>query len=734
MRWWNWTTAGVVVAIIVWPGSAPGAEPDPYEQYVKSSKDFRRVKQDKDWLLKAYPSWLYMPWTHQWTIGYTDDSGKWSLQQGYNGAFVDWGNVAAGDSRTGRIDWINKFGLRFYMDHLAGKRELHLWDGGIPKNRLDQVHGNGVRFNPVNDAMRQRLHDLIKKNIAPVKSSPYRSAYALDDEISWGHFVHPTMWRVTDDADAYPAWLKEIYGPHVPPRDRWVTYEDIRPRLASWSLKDFDASPLMDQWTFNDSYWNNFIGDLVEFSNSVDPDTPCGWVGGQAPNAFGGYDYAKVMRKVQFLEAYNIGGSQAVIRSFNPHNAIPAVTSHFHRTSADTIWQTWYYLAHGNRGFIGWVEKWFDGTTPKPWHAEVAPHFREAGQKIGPLMSGAEWQHDGVAIYYSHASIQLGWIMDAAAHGKTWINRNGDERIGSSHQGRKAWENILRDSGLQYSYISYADVIQNGIPPEYKALILPACLCLSDVEARRIRAFVEGGGTVIADYLPGLWDQHGKGRASGGVLDDLFGVKHSPDLKASDVFGGNQFWCELNQDVNFGWKTYQEFLTKENTCIKDATGFDKAVRSLPTVQTKRVGKGTAVLMNLSPQWYNAYRAAGSEAAGKRSTFMNPLQAAVGKRWASLQGDAEKLHGYEITYWRKNGRTILFVCMNPEIAVTSTGGGNSVGLRADVIPVTLTVVGQLRGVRDERTGKALADGAEFKFDWKGNEATVLSFEGTPPRQR
>ena len=79
-------------------------------------------------------------------------------------------------------------------------------------------------------------------------------------------------------------------------------------------------------------------------------------------------------------------------------------------------------------------------------------------------MSGAEWQHDGVAIYYSHASIQLGWIMDAAAHGKTWVNRNGDDRLGSSHQGRKAWENMLRDSGLQYNFISYVDVIQNGIP------------------------------------------------------------------------------------------------------------------------------------------------------------------------------------------------------------------------------------------------------------------------------
>ncbi|HEY7424502.1 MAG TPA: beta-galactosidase trimerization domain-containing protein [Gemmataceae bacterium] len=719
-----------MAVVLLGCGFAAGAETDPYENYVKTSKDFRPVKQDKAWLLKAYPSWLYMPWTHQWTIGYNDDSGKWCVKHGYNGAFIDRGDVGTRNSKTGRIDWINKFGFRFYVDHLAGKRELHLWDGGIPKNVLDKVHGGGIRVNPVNEAMRRRLHKLMAQHIAAVKSSPLRAAYALDDEISWGHFVHPTMWRVTDDEAAYPAWLKEIYGPGAPQRTRWVTYEDVRPKLPSWSVKDFDASALMDQWTFNDSYWNNFIGDLVEFSNRLDPETPCGWVGGQSPNAFGGYDYAKLMRKVQFIESYNIGGSQAVIRSFNPHNAIPAVTSHFHRSSADTIWQTWYYLAHGNRGFIGWVEKWFDGTTPKPWHDEVAPHFLAAGQKIGPLMSGAEWLHDGVAIYYNHASIQLGWILDAAAHSKSWINRNGDARIGSAHQGRKAWENMLRDSGLQYNYLNYVDVIQNGIPADYKVLILPGCLCLSDVEAKRIRAFAEAGGTVVADFMPGLWDQHGKGRANGGVLDDVFGVKHDPDLKASGVFGG-KLWCELDQDANFSWKTYQDFLSRGNKCIKDATGFDKAVRDLQVVKVNRVGKGTAVLMNLSPQWYNAYRVAGAESAAKRSAFIDHVQSATGKRWVSLRGGGKE-HGYEITYWKKNGRTVLFVCMNPEIAVSSTGGGNSVGLKEDKLAVTLAFAGKLGGVRDERTGKDLGGGSEFKFDWKMNEAIVLSFDGAPPR--
>jgi len=64
---------------------------------------------------------------------------------------------------------------------------------------------------------------------------------------------------------------------------------------------------------------------------------------------------------------------------------------------------------------------------------------------------------------------------------------------------------------------------------------LPACLCLSDFEAKAIRTFCERGGTVIADYMPGLWDQHGKGPTKGSVLDDLFGVQHDPSVFAPSL-------------------------------------------------------------------------------------------------------------------------------------------------------------------------------------------------------
>ncbi len=706
---------------------ANAVDSDAYTRYVRTSKDFQRVKQEKVWCDKAFPGWIYMPWTYQWTIGNTDVSGRWSRSHGYNGAFLD-GNGGAPDSPPGKLDWINRFQLHFYMDHTAAKGYLHLWDGDKAQPHMQELHGNGVRTVPINSALGQKLRDIIRTNISQVKSSPFRSAYALDDETSWGYFVHPTMWRITDDPAAYRAWLEEIYGPEAAPaRERWVTYEDIRPKLPTWSVRDFDASPLMDQWSFNDSFWCNFLGDLVEYANSIDPQTPCGIVGAQAPNAFGGYDYAKLMRKIQYIEAYNIGSSQAVVRSFNPHNAIPAVTTHFHQSIEDDIWQVWYYLAHGNRGHIGWVEGWFDGQTPRPWHERIAPHYLEAGKKIGPLMLGAEWMHDGVALYYSHPSIQLGWILDAQAHGATWVNRNGDDRLGASHLVRKAWENMLRDSGLQYNHLSYVDVIQNGVPPEYRALILPACLCLSDAEAKAIELFCRGGGTVIADYLPGLWDQHGRGRAAGGALDRMFGVHHDPALTAAGVFGG-KLWCEVDQDANFNWKTYTEFLTNGNSCIKAPSGFNKAVRDMPVVNVSRVGKGTAVLMNLSPQWYNAYRVAGHEAARRRDTFLRHLDTTGIRRWVEIEGAGAAEFGYEITYFSKpDGRKLLFVCSNPEIVGSETGGGNSTNLKTEILPIMLKFAKPIRSVRDERRESSLVDGDRFRFDWPQNEAVVLSFD-------
>jgi hypothetical protein len=719
----------VAAAIVAGPPAAQ-AQQDPYETYIKTSKDFERVKQDKDWALEAWPSWTYMPWTWRWHIGYTDESGRWSREHGYNGAFLDHGRTRV--DGADKLAWINKFRLRFYMDHTAGKGYLYVRKTGSANKAFlkKALPSTGYRKPLLDEATMAKCKDLCTRYINNVKSSPFRAGYALDDEISWGSFVRPCFWQITKDRAAYEKYLKDVYGAgNAPDHKGWVNYDAVRPRLSTWRVQDFDCSQVMDQLAFNDTYWANFLGELVEHCNQVDPATPVGFVGGQQASPFGGYDYAKLMRKIQFIEAYDYGDSQAVIRSMNPRNALPQVTTHFHKRTKDTIWQTWYYLAQGNRGHIGWVAKWFDGKEPKGFHDALAPHYLEAGNKIGPLVSGAEWIDDGVAVYYSHPSIQFNWMLDAESHGKTWPNRNTDATISTFHLARTAWLNMLRDEGVQFTMIDYVSVIKDGVPEDVKVLILPAVTCLSDAEAEKIKAFCKAGGTVIADFLPGLWDQHGRGRDNGGVLDDMFGVKHDPNMRAGDVFQ-KKLWAEVNQDHHYKLRSYEQHLGK-NTSIKHESGFNKAVRKMDVDHVNRWGQGRAVMMNLSPVWYMAYRVQGIEPASRRRMFMKHVTRDV-QPWVRVGNASDANFGYEITYWKKGDRTILFVINNAERRANMLGGGNAVGLKTDEVKINLVFDNEVRNVRDERAGKDLGSGKSFNFDWKMNEAVVLSFDGAPPR--
>lgn len=701
---------------------AQDTDKDAYEKYVKTSKDFKAVNQDKEMCYKAWPTWIYMPWRYQWSIGLTEEAGKFSKEFGYNGAFIDRG----GEPES--IAWINQNKLHFYMDHSAGKGDLYIKNSN--KTTWQETSVIKERVPMIDDNLVKRLQGILTDTVGKAKASPFRSAYSLDDEISWGSFVKPCMWQIASDS-AYREWLQEVYGAKPPANPGWIGYEAIRGKLPSWTIGQFDCHQFMNQLSFNDSYWNNFLGDLVEFSNKLDPNTPVGYVGAQSPNPFGGYDYAKIMKKVQFLEAYGLDDTQSVVRSFNPNNALPVVSTHFHKATADTVWQAWYSISHGNKGFIGWVEKWFDGATPKEWHKEVGPHYKELGSTIGPLMQKTTWINDKVAIYYSQASIQMSWILDAEAHGKTWPKRNSNDARSTWSITNRGWRMMLKDEGIQFDYINYADVIQKGVPSEYKVLILPSTYCLSDVEAREIKKFCENGGTVIGDFLTGVFDQHGVGRKDGGVLDSMFGVKHDPNLKQGDVFT-NGVWVEVNQDSNWGNAgKFEAFLSNQNTSKKHESGFNIAVPTMPVNTVTKCGKGSAVFFNLSPQWYNAYRqSSGMAESKKRSIFMEPIHKAGIKRWVEIEDASEQTFGYELTYWKKDGRTIVFLCTNPDSTKTELGGGNSTGLKTSKVDVTLVFANALKGIKNERTGETIGNGNKVKVSWIQNEAVVLSFEGHP----
>jgi len=721
-----------------------------FRSYVVSSSDYRRVPQRPEMLLSSgWDHWILMPWRYRWGRGYDLELALLLREAGYNGGVCDVdpdaGGVAAIHSRAG---------LRWYLDHAAGKGDLFLRKKHTGKKaRLRYERPNSL----ADPATVRRLRGGLREALTHARSHGMRAAYALDDEPSWTSYTNPAKWdNGSFSLAGYTRWLEERYGRREALKAEW---DDSAKELVEWAhwkagespsvgfirrmanpddfqtlykkpLSEWNLAPWCDGLSYMDSQFADLIGDLVELSNSIDPETPCGIVGGQAPAPYGGYDYAKLMRKVQFLGAYDIGGSMEIIRSFNPGNMIPAVRTLFFPPGAPSAeWFCWYYLVHGDRGVIAWADGWFSKKVPADRVLSFGRTVEEIS-KTSRILLGATWIHDGVALYYSHPSIQVSWFIDCAPHGRTWINRTGmNNRFASSVGTAWAWQKLLEDYRVQYDWFSYARLLEEGIDPdEYKVLILPRTLCLSEEEARAIRKYVGDGGHVIADHMTGIFDEHGKARGDGsGILDPLFGIEDRPVCMTGTLFDGRSL-TEIDAEKYYD---RQNFLRAGAGIWPDcerARGLVVAQRDLSSFARGTTGRGWACHLNVSVMEYLLVREEHyRECAAYAAPVLELLEEAGVRPWVRLSIGGEEPEATEATYWRKNGRTIVCIVKNP-LRLSSVSTDPAVpGAGEQEIPLTISFDKPLGDVRDELSGRSLGDGKSFTVPWKMNKAAIVSFK-------
>jgi hypothetical protein len=168
------------------------------------------------------------------------------------------------------------------------------------------------------------------------------------------------------------------------------------------------------------------------------------------------------------------------------------------------------------------------------------------GQGIGKLIGQSFPDNNGIAVHYSYPSIHGTWIVDGEVHER--VTYNTSESFNRFESNNTGWQQILRDCGLQFDFLAYSHVEDGQLVSKgYDMFVLPMSVALSDEEIDEIARFVQNGGTVIADGLPGVMDDHCAFRNSE-KLQKVFGIKTTksnpqeiidaqgdPDVKLADA-------------------------------------------------------------------------------------------------------------------------------------------------------------------------------------------------------
>jgi hypothetical protein len=423
--------------------------------------------------------------------------------------------------------------LRWYAENIATDfySAYHRWFPDRPVNWLFQEAKELYKKDPASKEAFKRhpslsdpvwlgkIHDRLVESVK--RLSPYRPVfYDLGDESGTADLAAFWDFDFSDESLApMRRWLQQRYGTLAALNRQWGTqftgWDSVMPMTTSEAMKraDDNYSAWADLKEWMDMAYASAIKMGVDAVRSADPDAIAGMAGGQMPG-WGGYDYYRLAQSVTAIEPYDIGNNIEILRSINPRIAV--VTTAF----AQGPWEkhrVWYELLHGNRGLIIWDDK--NGFITKDGAVgdrgrEAAPYYKELLGGVAALLINSTRLAHPIAIHYSQASMRTEWMLAQKPKGEAWAMRrsSSDERMDNEFlRLRESWCRLIEDLGLQYNFVAYGQVEQGElIKRGYRVLILPRSSSLSAAEQREIRAFVEQGGTVIADGKPGAFDEHSR--------------------------------------------------------------------------------------------------------------------------------------------------------------------------------------------------------------------------------
>ncbi len=151
-------------------------------------------------------------------------------------------------------------------------------------------------------------------------------------------------------------------------------------------------------------------------------------------------------------------------------------------------------------------------------------------------------------------------------------------------------------------------------------------------------------------------------------------------------------------------------------------GYAIAEKNLGDVTVKEIGNGRAVYLNLSPQRYLQFREEETSDQAIRDIFLKEVYTAGVQPWVNITVNDKRPENIEATYWKKDGRIMVFIFLNSSKYVDPDKE-----LRDQTIKINVKLPTNVKKIKNERKDQVIYDGPEFSFDFNPLEAIFFSFD-------
>ena len=482
-------------------------------------------------------------------------------------------------------------------------------------------------------------------------------------------------------------WLKKQYTSLDALNKSWASsfksWDEVIPSTSAEARKMSSFASWQDHRTFND--WNraDALRALVEGINSADPALTYSLSGTQNTNPWNAWDYWQLMPHLKALSGYS--GEQSVQhRSFSNGSVRNAGWVGYDRDYAGQAFKIFQGLLNGGTGISIYGN----------FNIDPAYNISERGKDLiraielfrnGPaeVLMQSRFGASSVAFHYSPASNKSAWFTGFS---------------GVAAGNVKGFNLSVSDNGLAYDYVAYGQLEQGGVPASCKVMVLPCSTSLSDKEAAALRTFVKEGGTLIADFMPGLYDNHGAKRKQPALLD-VFGLKSYGKVERA---AAPLIWNGTS--VKVAW--VDNSAVPSTAKALGSVGTQKAVFVNNYGKGKAIYLGTSVMMTFGDWQEMRYSKANMPGTRVINGFMKGELERHGIKPAAMAPDMPSA----ILGVRRNGDGMLLgVYRNPDTVTT---------LPKEAVKHKILINGKYH-IYDLFAGKYLGHGSEFTVSFAPN---------------